>query len=303
MDYELKRSNKLDGILLINKEKDYTSHDVVAIVKKALGEKVGHTGTLDPNATGILPLLIGNGTKLSKYLINHDKVYTATLKLGIKTDTADSTGNVMQEEEVEKFDNSYIEKVLQSFVGKQEQVPPMYSAIKVNGKKLYEYAKKNQEVTVEPRQIKIYSMKLDKYIREKNEIVFTVNCSKGTYIRTLCEDIAQMLKTIGHMKELNRLKVGEFCIQDAVTIEELKQNSKSAQWLEEHIITIEELLKNNPKIKLDSSRLRLFLNGGKLNVSNKDGLYLIYNSDKFIGTGVVLNNQLKRDVIINIDHL
>ena len=145
----------MDGILLINKEKDYTSHDVVAIVKKALGKKVGHTGTLDPNATGILPVLIGNGTKLSKYLINHDKIYVATLQLGIKTDTADSTGKVIQEQVVEKLEKEQIEQVLQSMVGKQEQVPPMYSAIKVKGKKLYEYARNNQKVEVAPRQIEI----------------------------------------------------------------------------------------------------------------------------------------------------
>lgn len=289
----------MDGILLINKEKDYTSHDVVAIVKKALGKKVGHTGTLDPNATGILPVLIGSGTKLSKYLINHDKIYVATLQLGIKTDTADSTGEVIQKQEVGRLEQKEIEQVLQSMVGKQEQVPPMYSAIKVNGRKLYEYARNNQKVEVVPRQIEIYRMQLKEYQEDKNEIVFEVACSKGTYVRTVCEEIAKRLNTIGNMKELERTKVGEFHVKDAVTIEELKQNAHEKNWLQGRIITMETLLKNNPNLKLEDFKLRLFLNGVVLNRKAPDGIFKIYDDkDRFIGTGTVINNQLKRDIII-----
>lgn len=133
----------MDGIILINKPKGCTSHDVVYKVKKIFNEKVGHTGTLDPNATGVLPLLIGEGTKLSKYLIEHDKIYKVTLKLGVKTDTADIEGNVIEEKVVdkEKLDFNNLEEVLKTFLGKQEQIPPIYSAIKVDGKKLYEYAR------------------------------------------------------------------------------------------------------------------------------------------------------------------
>jgi tRNA pseudouridine55 synthase len=134
----------MDGIIIINKQKEWTSHDVVNKVKRILGEKVGHTGTLDPNATGVLPLLIGKGTSASKYLINHDKTYEVILKLGTKTDTADGEGNVIQEEVVDLslLSEENVNKALQAFIGKQEQVPPMYSAIKVNGKKLYEYARR-----------------------------------------------------------------------------------------------------------------------------------------------------------------
>lgn len=289
----------MDGILLINKEKDYTSHDVVAIVKKALGQKVGHTGTLDPNATGILPVLIGSGTKLSKYLINHDKIYIATLQLGVKTDTADSTGKVLQKQDIEKLEKKQIEQVLQSMIGKQEQVPPMYSAIKVNGKKLYEYARNNQKVEVMPRQIEIYDMQLKEYQQDKNEIVFRVACSKGTYIRTVCEEIAQRLHTIGNMKELERVKVGNFHIKDAVKIEEVKENGKTQQWLETHILTMEKLLKNNPNLKLDDFKLRLFLNGVVLKVNAPDGILKIYDQrNGFIGTGTIVSNQLKRDIIV-----
>jgi len=205
----------MDGIILINKEKNCTSHDVVYKVKKIFGQKVGHTGTLDPNATGVLPLLIGKGTKISKYLINHDKIYLVTLKLGEKRDTADSEGNVTQKKNVpaEAFIRENILKAFSRFTGKISQIPPIYSAIKVNGKKLYEYARKGQNVEVKPRQIEIYYINLKKIDIENNEIIFEVSCSKGTYIRSLCEDIAESLNTVGYMKELNRTKVGNFFIR------------------------------------------------------------------------------------------
>lgn len=188
----------MDGIILINKEKNCTSHDVVYKVKKIFGEKVGHTGTLDPNATGVLPILVGKGTKLSKYLINHDKKYIVTLKLGKKTDTADSDGKIIEETEVSKdiFKENNIKNSLNKFIGKNEQIPPMYSAIKVNGKKLYEYARSGKSVEIKPRIIEIYSINLIKINEKNNEIIFEVFCSKGTYIRSLCEDIAKDLNTI-----------------------------------------------------------------------------------------------------------
>ena len=180
---------ELNGIIVINKPKNYTSHDVVAKVKKILKlKKVGHTGTLDPNATGVLPLLLNSGTKLSKYLINHDKEYEVTLRLGIKTDTLDSEGKILEERKVdtEALENTEnIKEVLNSFVGKQEQIPPMYSAIKVKGKKLYEYARCGEKVEVQARQIEIYNIELQEVDIEKQEIVFKVECSKGTYIRSL----------------------------------------------------------------------------------------------------------------------
>ena len=158
----------MDGIIVLNKEQGYTSNDVVQIVKKIFKEKVGHTGTLDPMATGVLPILVGKGTQLSKYLINHDKIYTATLKLGIKTDTGDITGNVIEEKKVDEncLVKENILKVLEKIKGEQEQVPPMYSAIKVNGKKLYEYARKGQAIEVEPRKINIYEVELIKISKQ-----------------------------------------------------------------------------------------------------------------------------------------
>ena len=283
----------MDGIIVINKEKDYTSHDVVAKLKKKLNiSKVGHTGTLDPNATGVLPILIGKGTKFSKYLINHDKTYKAKIELGKKTDTADVEGNVIEEKPV---DTEYIKQnlvqVLESFVGKQEQVPPMYSAIKKNGKKLYEYARKGEKIEVEPRKIEIYKIELVEYNEKK--IDFIVSCSKGTYIRSLCEDIAEKLNTVGYMKNLERLQVGEFNIEKSVLIDDVNIEN-----IEKYLYTLEDILKDTPKLNLNPKKLKLFLNGVQLTVKEAEGLYKIYVDNKFIGTGTVKKNLLKRDIII-----
>ena len=270
--------------------------------------KVGHTGTLDPNATGLLPILIGKGTKLSYYLINHDKEYEVTLKLGEKTDTADAEGRVIQEQNVDKtsLKKQNVENILKSFIGKQMQTPPIYSAIKVNGKKLYEYARKNIEVEIKPREIEVYDIKLIKIDEEKNEIQFVVHCSKGTYIRSLCEDIAEKLKTVGFMKELNRTKVGIFDIQDSIKLEELNQNKEDEKFLNEHIISIENLFKKlygeKNKIIMNSRKIELYLNGTKLTQPVPDGQYRVYDeNNKFIGTGSVQNKLLKREIVVGGD--
>lgn len=289
----------MDGIIIINKEKNYTSNDVVSIVKKITKSKVGHTGTLDPNATGVLPLLIGNATKISKYLINHDKEYEVVLQLGIRTETADVEGKIIEEKEVtaEMLNKDNIEEKLQQFIGKQEQIPPIYSAIKVNGKKLYEYARKGQEVELKPRRIEIYSIQLVGINEKEKQISFKVKCSKGTYIRSLCEDISKKLGTVGYMKELNRLQVGEFFIKDAVTISEMKEEIEADNL--ENIITIEEIFKDKSQIKLTQKQLEQYMNGVKIDTEKEDGIYRIYNIDNiFIGLGIVENNKLKRDVVI-----
>ena len=282
----------MDGIVIINKPKNCTSHDVVKKVKKILNEKVGHTGTLDPNATGVLPLLVGKGTQISKYLINHDKVYEAVLKIGEKTDTADAEGKIIETQNVKlsALKEEDIKAVLKSLLGEQKQIPPMYSAIKVNGKKLYEYARSGEIIKVEPRLIYIYNLELIKVANQ--EITYKVHCSKGTYIRTLCEQIAEKLGTVGYMKELKRLQVGEFKIEDSLTIDEIKEN------IQKKFITIEEYFKKYPKINLDLRKLQLFLNGVQLDYNLENGIYTIYNNEKFIGTGTIKNNLLKRDIVI-----
>lgn len=284
----------MDGIIIINKPKNCTSHDIVQKAKKILNKKVGHTGTLDPMATGVLPLLIGKGTLCSKYLINHDKIYEVQLTLGTKTDTADSEGKVIKEKEIPSnvFQKETIEKVLQSFLGKQKQIPPMYSAIKINGKKLYEYARKGQIVEIRPRTIEIYKIKLLQLNEEQNQIEFQVYCSKGTYIRSLCEDIATRLNTVGHMSELKRIKVGNFSLEEAVSIEQLEKGNVS-------YITIEELFQEKQEILLEKQRISPFLNGVKLTMKKPDGVYRIYCNHKFIGIGIVDKGLLKRDIILD----
>lgn len=287
---------EINGIIIINKPKGYTSHDVVAKVKKILNiKKVGHTGTLDPNATGVLPLLLNQGTKLSKYLIEHDKQYEVTLKLGIKTDTADGEGRILQEETVNwKIIREKLEKVLQSMIGKQEQIPPIYSAIKVKGKKLYEYARSGQTVEIEPRKIEIYEIELQEIREQENELRFKVSCSKGTYIRSLCEEMARRLGTTGYMKELNRTQVGRLDLKDSITIEELEE---AKEQVEEKVITMKELLKELPIIQLQEKEYQPFLNGVKIAQKVEDGIYNIY-AKEYIGIGIVKDKKLKRDIVI-----
>lgn len=291
----------MDGIIVINKEKGCTSHDVVYKIKKLFKTKVGHTGTLDPNATGVLPILIGKGTELSQFLINHDKKYIATIKLGQKTDTADVEGNVIEENDIDLSTLSIenIEEVLKSLTGKQKQLPPMYSAIKVKGKKLYEYARSGKTVDIPERDIEIYDLKLIE-VDEKNQLLtFEIYCSKGTYVRTVCEKIAETLGTVGYMKELKRTMVGNFKIENAITIEELSKNVDNKQFLENNVISIEKFFSNYDKEVLEDTKLSRFLNGVLLN-TNADGLVRIYDENhKFIGIGESINGKLKRKIVLN----
>ena len=292
----------MNGILIINKEKGCTSHDIVYKVKKIFNEKVGHTGTLDPLAEGVLPILIGKGTLCSKYLINHDKKYIVNLALGQKTETADLEGKIIEEKNIpdKSLTQSKIEKVLKSFIGKQQQMPPIYSAIKVNGKKLYEYARKGQNVEIKPREIEIYDIKLMNIDAQKKQIQFEVFCGKGTYIRSLCEDIAEKLETVGYMESLKRIQVGNFKIEESSRIQELEENKEDTKYLESKIISIEEIFKNKGKIKLDDRKMQLFLNGVKITQNQENDIYRIYDKNaKFIGIGIVQDKLLKRDIILD----
>ncbi len=285
----------MNGIIIINKPKNYTSHDIVYKIKKIVNEKVGHTGTLDPNATGVLPLLIGKGTEISKYLINHDKTYEAVIQLGEKRDTADVEGQVIQKKEVQAstLENEKVKKILESFIGKKLQTPPIYSAIKVKGKKLYEYARKGENVEIEPREIEIYNIELINIDKTNKTIEFRVQCSKGTYIRTLCEDISEKLGNIGYMKELKRTQVGEFKIENSIKIEEIKNKED----VEKYLITLEKYFSNKNNIELKD--ITPFLNGVQISYNLPDDLYKIYDENgKFIGIGTIKNKSLKRDIII-----
>ncbi len=287
----------MDGIILINKEKGISSFGVVSKVRKIFNiKKVGHCGTLDPEAMGVLPIIIGQATKISKYLVEHDKEYIATLKLGIKTDSADGEGNIVEESNFKLDKNRedfYISK-MNGLLGKSEQIPPMYSAVKVNGKKLYEYAREGKEIVREARKIEIYDIQAIEFNYEDNEIRFKVQCSKGTYIRTLCESIAEKIGTIGYMKDLIRTKLDNFSIDQSILISELeKSNDKS-----KYIISIERLFEKCLEIKLNDRKKELFLNGVNLTYNMEDGLYRIYNNEQFLGLGIVKKKLLKRDVVI-----
>ncbi len=289
----------MQGILIINKPQGFTSQDVVSKIKKILNvKKAGHTGTLDPMATGVLPILIGNYTKLSKYLIEHDKTYIAKIKLGEKKNTGDSEGKIVKTVEVKEnnLSEENVLNVLNQFLGEQEQIPPIYSAIKVNGKKLYEYARSGEEVEIPKRRIKIYSIKLLNIDKENLEIDFEVSCSKGTYIRVLCENIAEKLETVGFMKSLIRTKVDNFKLEDAITLEELEKENTNL--LESKLIKMQDLFSNLPKINLDERKKELFLNGTLLKFNLDDGLYNIYSENIYIGIGIIKEKSLKRDIIL-----
>lgn len=274
----------LDGVLIIDKPSGITSHDVVAKVRKALKtKKVGHTGTLDPLATGVLVVCVEKATKLVNYLTCDEKIYEVEMKLGIKTDTGDITGNIIDEDTNYKVTIKEANEVIKSFVGKQKQIPPMYSAIKVNGQKLYELARKGIEIEREPRDIEIF----DIYnIEINNELIkYTVHCSKGTYVRSLCEDIAQRLGTIGVMTNLRRIKSGQFEIENAIKIDDIS---------EEKIISMEKLFDKEINVQ---NNLKELLNGMKIAIQKPDGLYKLY-ADRFIGIGKIEGNYLKREIIL-----
>lgn len=292
----------MNRIIIIDKPLGITSQGVVSRVKKIFNiKKVGHTGTLDPLATGVLPILMGDATKLSKYLIEHDKIYVAKVKLGERTTTSDAEGEVVEKENIDisKYSQEEIENVLNSFLGESTQRPSMYSAIKVNGKKLYEYARKGEEVEVPERTIFINNIKLLNIIKEENIMEFEAEVSKGTYIRTLCEDIAKKLNTIGYMASLRRVKVNDFEIKDAVTLECLEENKSNEEFLNKCLLKTEDIF-NLPKVVLNKRKEELFLNGVKLTFDLNDGIYNIYsNENKYIGIGEVKDKLLKRDVVIS----
>lgn len=290
----------MDGIIVIDKPEGYTSQDVVSKVKKILNiKKAGHTGTLDPMATGILPVMLGSYTKFSKYLIEHDKIYVAKVKLGKKTTTGDSEGEVIEEKEIKEYKKSELKRIVRTLVGKRLQKPPMYSAVKINGKKLYEYAREGLEVEVKPREIEIYDIEFDSYNEESKEVKFVVSCSKGTYIRVLCEELAEKLGTVGYMSELRRIKVDSFDLDYAVKLEDLEEHKNDERYIDSHLIEISNLFFRWDKIELESRKLELFMNGVKLTIDKPDGTYIIYDDKyKVLGTGIVKDNLLKRDVIV-----
>lgn len=251
----------MDGILVINKEKDYTSHDVVAKLRGILRmKKIGHTGTLDPQAQGVLPVALGKGTRLVELLTEKKKTYRAVLRLGVETDTQDMTGTVLSEKEVSVTEEE-VRKVCRSFLGHQLQVPPMYSALKVNGKKLYELAREGKEVERAPRPVEFYEINVESVALPL--VTFTVTCSKGTYIRTLCHDIGQKLGCCGAMEELLRTASGKFTLTDSYTLAEV-EGFVSDGTIEQKVLSISQVLSDYPLLCATPEGTRLLLNGNPL---------------------------------------
>lgn len=276
----------MDGILIIDKEKNYTSRDVVNIVSNSLKtKKVGHTGTLDPLATGLLVICVGKATKLVDILTNHDKEYIADITFGIETDTLDSTGKIIRKENkiIKKED---IIQVLNSYKKEYDQQVPIYSAIKINGKKLYEYARENIDVELPTRKVNIYDIELLNYeiIDNKTHIQIRCNVSKGTYIRSLIRDIGNSLNTCAIMTDLRRTKLGDFNIEDAIKIKDIK-NAK--------LYSIEEVLKNYKQIEVDGNLEFKIKNGCKIKNIYNEEYVLFKNIDGIIGLYKNENNMLK----------
>ena len=254
-----KMDNELSGVLLVNKHKGVTSHDIVFKIRKLYGtKKVGHTGTLDPLATGVLPVLIGRSAKAAEYLLSENKKYIAEIKLGIVTDTEDITGNILEKSDTLPTENDFFE-ACKAFVGKIKQVPPMYSALKVNGQKLVDLARRGIEIERQAREITIFSI-IPETIDEKEGLYrIEVDCSKGTYIRTLCADIGKRLGCGATMTELQRTKSGDFELKNAYTIYELEKMSKEER--ESLLLPPEELFLEAPSVSFSEFYTRLFKSG------------------------------------------
>lgn len=260
----------MNGILLINKPIDFTSRDVVNKLTKILKtKKIGHTGTLDPIATGVLVVCVGNTTKLCELLTSEYKEYVATIKLGVKTDTLDTTGNIIEEKEYNVTEEQ-IKEVLNSFLGTSIQTTPIYSAVKVNGKKLYEYAREGKEVELPKREINITNIELISY--KDDEIKFKTTVSKGTYIRALIDDICNKLNTVGTMSSLIRTKQGKFTLEETFTLEDV-ENGKY------ELISIEKALSDIETITIDEDTYNKVKNGAIIpRQFNNDYANLLYNN-------------------------
>lgn len=276
----------INGLLIFDKEKGITSHDLVYKVRRKLGiKKVGHTGTLDPMATGVLVISIGKATKTSEYIISSDKEYEARIKLGVLTDTYDITGEILKEEKV-SFTEDDIKKALEHFTGKMTQKPPIYSALKVKGKKLYEYAREGKDVEIKERNIEIFKNELLEF-NGSDEFLIRVKVSKGTYIRSLANDIGEFLGTYGSLTELRRTKTGDFKIENSIKISSFQDMSLDE--IKEKILPMDLALSSFKKIYIDKSFLYRFLNGQfyKLNDKLENEEYRVYCDNKFLGIGEI----------------
>jgi tRNA pseudouridine55 synthase len=254
--------NVVSGVLVVDKPVGLTSHDVVQIIRRGTGiRRAGHTGTLDPRASGVLVVLIGPAVRLSEYVSASDKRYQATIRLGSSTDTYDAEGRIVSSSSVENISEDQFEEALEQFVGEIEQVPPPYSAIKVQGRKAYEMAREGEEVNLEPRTIQVYSLELLEWAPP--EVVVDVFCSSGTYVRSLANDLGEVLGSGAHLVGLRRTKSGRFTLRDAVPLRRLQESFVAGDWYK-YLIPAAEALADWPMVELDGDQVELVRHGHRV---------------------------------------
>lgn len=285
----------MNGLILIDKPKDFTSFDVVAVMRKLSGQKkVGHTGTLDPNATGVLPILLGSATKAQDLIVNHDKTYVADFKLGITTDTLDIWGNVTADFDT-KADFGSVKKALLHFEGEIEQIPPMFSAVQKDGKRLYDLARQGIEVERESRKVTVYGITLLDFDESTQSGSFEISCSKGTYVRTVIDDMGRLLKTGAVMTDLRRTQACGFSVDECISLDEAKRLAETGR-LESALHSVESLFDTYNMIKISQAQSKRFSNGGALdlnrtalknqNVRDKTIFRVSDTNGGFIGLGI-----------------
>jgi len=294
-----------NGVINVYKEKGYTSHDVVAIMKRTLKAKAGHTGTLDPEAEGVLPIVLGKSTRLADYIMAEDKVYEAEIHFGVTTDTCDMTGNVLTDNRPVSVTKERLLEAIEKFKGEIKQIPPMYSAIKINGEKLYNLARKGIEVERKQRLVTIHDIELVEMQPEYARIL--VSCSKGTYIRTLCEDIGSELGCGAAMGTLLRRASGAFELDSAIKVDEIKALAIEGR-VEDYVIAPEEFFKNYPKIYAKEEAYKLIRNGNKFGEDLVDAedleqgqKYKLYANNQFIGLYILDESGVFKPEIILLD--
>ncbi|MFZ7104645.1 MAG: tRNA pseudouridine(55) synthase TruB [Peptococcaceae bacterium] len=283
----------MDGVINIFKHSGVSSHDIVQSVRKSLGiRKVGHTGTLDPDAVGVLPICIGKATRLVEYLTSTTKGYRALLRFGAETDTQDASGEITKETEFPTADFAEFKNVLEKFKGEIEQVPPMYSALKVAGQPLYQLARQGKEITREPRKITIYDIKIISYTNEA--AIIDVICSKGTYIRTLCQDIGRALNSSAYMSFLLRTRSGIFELAESFTIDELTRLP-----LESFLIKPADSLKDWPLLKVSDQELKRIINGNQIELKGRalelpqNKMYKVVENNELLAVGLKTDHYFK----------
>ncbi len=263
----------MNGIVIVDKPAGWTSQDVTARLRRVFNtRRIGHGGTLDPMATGVLPVFVGRATRAVEFFEHAEKTYEATLRLGLTTDTEDITGTVLQEQPVSLPQSTFLE-ILSGFVGKIQQIPPMYSALKVNGQKLCDLARRGKEVERQPREIEIFRLECLEFSGDTARLL--VHCSKGTYIRTLCKDIGEKCGCGGCMAALRRVTAGEYTIEEAIPLEMLLE----AQDPEKYLLAVDTPFRKFPQVQLTANQEKRCRNGNAFSISLEDGTYRAYGQN------------------------